>query len=311
MPQDLLLLVLAYKRQLTFGIVSSSGVPFPVKSFFTAPRLYLRDMQTPGSANWRRAIWELNICSDGEKVLEASLSHQDPAHRLPAFTDILGLWCRWLPIDGLSTNVIDNPFPFPLTTMGERHESRNVWRSELKRRATTLSEPCKHVLGFYDSWEKQNPRFFARCYRLWNTEPIFRQAFDATTQFFCCTEGLDFDLLYTDLIPCHIEVNAHSLQQAEENISNGHDKTRDSASLPNNRDPIFTERAYIYAENVPKFVEKMERRGPSFAKFSYEDVWWMMMMRLHAWTMGVQWQDRKGVKIPSEHYENPARVYIL
>jgi len=34
-------------------------------------------------------------------------------------------------------------------------------------------------------------------------------------------------------------------------------------------------------------------------------------MRLHAWTMGVQWQDRKGVKIPSEHYENPARVYIL
>jgi hypothetical protein len=45
---------------------------------------------------------------------------------------------------------------------------------------------------------------------------------------------------------------------------------------------------------------------------SYEDVWWMMMMRLHAWTMSVNWVDDKGgVKIPSEYYYSPARVYIL
>jgi hypothetical protein len=42
-----------------------------------------------------------------------------------------------------------------------------------------------------------------------------------------------------------------------------------------------------------------------------EDAWWLMMMRLHCWTMGITLVDREGVKIPSEYYNNPTWVYIF
>ena len=279
-------------------------------------RLYLRHEQLPVEASLSRALKDLGICHDGKKALKASLSHQDPAHRLPALTDILGLWCKWLPIEGITSNVIDNPFPFPLTTMGERHESRNVWKEELKKHEKTLSGPCAQVLQFYNDWENCDPRGFRR-FRSQNAvfnakrRSVFRKGFDAATRYLQNTEGLGVLGMYDFCVPCHIDINASSLQKAKENIRIGHDKTRDSASLPQDRDPIFTERAYIYLENIPDFVLEMESRNPSEERFSYEDVWWMMMMRLHAWTISVQWLDREGVKIPSEHYENRMRVYIL
>jgi hypothetical protein len=297
---------------LTLGIISNGGVLTSLWSL----ELRLREKQLSEAVNLSRGPHSLRISPEAERALEASFSHQDPAHRLPAFTDILGLWCKWLPVETVSSNVIDNPFPFPLSTMGERHESRNVWKLELDRRETTLSEPCKQVLRFYNDWKDYDPCAFKDIPRLnisnrpaWRE--FYRRAFDVVTQYLHTTEGLSDLGMYVFYIPCHVDINAFSLQQAEENIKNGHDKTRDSASLPDDRDPIFTERAYIYAENVPKFVEEMERRRPSDGKFSYEDVWWMMMMRLHAWTMSVEWVDREGVKIPSEYYDNPARVYIL
>jgi hypothetical protein len=293
---------------LTLGIISSAGGLEDLTSAFYFFELRLRDKQLPEAVNLSRGPHSLRISSEAERALETSLSHQDPAHRLPAFTDILGLWCKWLPVETALKNVIDNPFPFPLSTMGERAESRNVWKSELERREATLSEPCKQVLRFYNDWEEYDPYGFKDIPPL---RAIYRKAFDAATRYLHTTKGLSHLNMYQCYIPCHVDVNAFSLQQAEENIKSGHDKTRDIASLPDDRDPIFTERAYIYVENVPKFVEEMERRRPSRGKFSYEDVWWMMMMRLHAWTMSVEWVDREGVKIPSEYYDNPARVYIL
>ena len=273
--------------------------------------------QLPKEMDLSRVLKSLRTSADGEKALEASLSHPDPAHRLPAFTDILGLWCKWLPSEEIASNVIDNPFPFPVTTMGERQESRNIWRLELEKRETTLSDPCKQVLRFYNDWKawdasfsstKLRPGYF-RTATTWRA--IFHRAFDDTTRYLKYTEGAGLWELYGFYIPCHIGVNATSLRQAEENIKSGHNKSRDSASLPEGLDPLFTERAYIYAENVPKFVKEMELRRPSDGKFSYEDVWWMMMMRLHAWTMCVEWVDREDVVLSSEHYNNPARVYIL
>lgn len=75
------------------------------------------------------------------------------------------------------------------------------------------------------------------------------------------------------------------------------------------------ERAYIYTENIPTFVAAaemgMEEEGCSLDGLCFEEAWWMMMMRLHAWTMGHKWVDRKGVKIPSEYYQNPTLVCIL
>jgi hypothetical protein len=249
------------------------------------------------------------------------MSHSGPAHRLPAFTDIIGLFPRWLPIENSRINAVDNPFPFPLTTMGERPETRSIWRSVLKKQEATLSDVCKQVLQFYESWEQEDPQAFKRYYRIYPREAwmaFFKDAFDKTSSYFAPIISSNEYMkrsFYKQIVSCHITVNAHSLQQAEENIKTGLNKTRDSNSLPPDQDPIFTERAYIYAENVPKFVETMKKKKGPYGGFAdnlaYEDLWWMMMMRLHAWTMSVRWEDRGGVKISSEYYNNPARVYIL
>jgi hypothetical protein len=129
--------------------------------------------------------------------------------------------------------------------------------------------------------------------------------------------------MYTDLVKAHVETNAHSLQEAEANIKAGHNKGRDDIRVPGRKvpgtndvyrgDPIFTERAFLYADNISKVVEYMEKIDIREAskRPCYEDAWWMMMMRLHAWMMSIRLVDREGVKISSEDYENPARVYIL
>jgi hypothetical protein len=115
--------------------------------------------------------------------------------------------------------------------------------------------------------------------------------------------------MYTDLVKAHVETNAHSLQEAEANIKAGHNKGRDDIRVPGTNDvyrgdPIFTERAFLYADNISKVVEYMEKIDIREAskRPCYEDAWWMMSIRL---------VDREGVKISSEDYENPARVYIL
>jgi hypothetical protein len=310
---------------MAYGIISSGQVGFSFKHF----DLHLRHPQLPATLELSRAFTIMGIQGDAEVALRNSISHPVPAHRLPAFTDVIGLWCEWLPIQGIQTNVLDNPFPFPLTTMGERPESRNVWRSVLKEQEATLSDPRKQVLQFYDSWIQGDPEAFTQYHRIRSNRAwmaFFKDAFDITSAYLTHILGKGQDgplyiynqdgqqyLLRSWLVGCHVTTNAHSLQQAEENIKTGHDKTRDSDSLPQNRDPVFTERAYIYAENVPQFVERMKKsQVHDHAKnIAYEDVWWLMMMRLHAWTMSVQWVDRGGIQIPSEYYDNSARVYIL
>ncbi|CAI9627528.1 unnamed protein product [Alternaria burnsii] len=282
--------------------------------------LLLRTTQSPQDLELKQPFSVLDIYGDAKIALEASLSHPDPAHRLPAFTDVMGLWGNWILLESLGTNKIDNPFPFPLTTMGERPESRHVWRSELRKQESSLSDTRKRVLQFYDDWELHDPQRFVNNYRLYTTSDrqftFFKKAFDDTTAYFDGTSKAidpDFsDRTYELLISAHISVNAHSVEQAEKNVKNK--VVRENDSLPDSLDPIFKERAYIYAENVPKFVEGMKRSRFHDPKknISYEDIWWILMMRLHAWTMSVNWvDDRRGVKIPSEHYYSPARVYIL
>jgi hypothetical protein len=282
--------------------------------------LHLRNTQSPSDLELKQPFSCLKINGDAKVALEASLSHKDPAQRLPGFTDIIGLWCDWIPLRNLPTNTIDNPFPFPLTTMGERPESRNVWRSELGKQVSLLSDARKLVLQFYDNWEVQSSKHFVSNYRVQTISDsqvaFFKKAFDDTTAYLDkCFEAVNADyyfLIYRILVRVHISINARSVEQAEENIKNN--VARGTDSLPNNLDPVFKERAYIYADNIPKFVEEMERydfNGPE-KNISFEDIWWILMMRLHAWTMSVNWvDDRGGVKIPSEYYHSTARVYIL
>jgi hypothetical protein len=94
------------------------------------------------------------------------MSHPEVAQRLPGFADILGLWPGWLPIPGLPVNLVDNPFPFPLQTMGERHEARVVWMWVLKQQEPTLSDTKKQVLKFYEDWLKFEPGRFRTYYRV-------------------------------------------------------------------------------------------------------------------------------------------------
>lgn len=278
--------------------------------------LLLRNKQAPEVPDLRHSLDILGIHGDVRLALEASISCQDPAHRLPGFTDIIGLFCKWPLIDNIALNAIDNPFPFPLTTMGERPESRNVWRLLLKRQEAQLSHRKKHVLQFYESWEGLAPWKFEGEYRVERTDTreldFFKKAFDDTTAYLEHTLGGLYVPLYSQAVRCHISINVHSYEQALHYTGTPPIKKRDG-QLPNSLDFIFIERAYIYAENVPKFVEEIKKshHHNGNKNISYEDVWWTMMMRLHAWTMSVRWIDREGVKIPSEYHDNPIRVYIL
>ena len=278
--------------------------------------LLLRDKKAPEVPDLRHSLDIMGIHGDARIALETSIPCQDPAHRLPGFTDIIGLFCKWLPIDNIALNAVDNPFPFPLTTMGERPESRNVWRLLLKSQEAQLSDPQRHLLKFYNDWERLAPWKFNDECRIDRTETrdldFFKKAFDDTTAYFGNALGGLYVPLYSHAVRCHISINVHSYEQALKNIATQPQNGRGD-QLPAGLDPTFTERAYIYAENVRKFVEEMEKsrhHNPS-KNVSYEDVWWTMMMRLHAWTMSVRWMDRDWVKIPSEYYGNPTRVYIL
>jgi len=278
--------------------------------------LLLRNKQTPDVPDLRHSLDIMGIHGDARLALEASISCQDPAHKLPGFTDIIGLFCKWPLIDNMALNAVDNPFPFPLTTMGERPESRNIWKLLLKAQEAHLSNRKKHVLQFYESWEGLAPWSFREPTRIHRTETreldFFKKAFDNTTAYLEHTLGGLYVPLYSQAVRCHISINVHSYEQALQNIATPPGTVRVD-QLPAAMDPIFTERAYIYADNVPKFVEQMEQshHHNGNKNISYEDVWWTMMMRLHAWTMSVRWMDREGVKIPSEYYDNPIRVYIL
>lgn len=87
---------------------------------------------------------------------------------------------------------------------------------------------------------------------------------------------------YVALIGAHLTVNAHSLEQADENIAAGRSRN-DSRTGHNLWDTIFTERAFVYVDNIPKFVEKMVADAndkPLDDAQSLEDAWWMLMVRM-------------------------------
>jgi hypothetical protein len=205
--------------------------------------------------------------------------------------------------------------------MGETLEARVAWMSLLKRQEPTLSKYQRRVVQFYEYWLGTEPNRFRQYYRvLGNSDrdlemtQFFQDRFEEASKF----PKQNVGSMYSELVKAHIEANAHSLQKAEANIKTGHNKSRADIPVPGTSepyegDPIFTERAFLYAENVSKVVKHMEEIDTREAsqRPSYEDAWWMMMMRLHAWMMSIRLVDRERVKIPSESYDNPARVYIL
>ena len=255
-------------------------------------------------------------------ALEESLDHRSPMQHLPGFADILGLWPEWLRIRKWGDVRVENPFPIPVTVMGQRSEGRVVWRLVLKQQEAKLSEQQKLVLNLFNHWEADHPeQFYDDWRRRWNTTEVnllnsfLVQVFDQADQALqVCAHGR-----YYDLVQSHITINVQSLKQAEMNIENKHTHKLDAIVHPDLKrpyesDPILIERAFLYAENVAKVVESAEDKDiwpPSKDEISYEDVWWWMMLRSQAWCMSHEVIQREGIQIPSEFFDSPARVYIL
>jgi hypothetical protein len=150
----------AYNNQMACGIlvaypsfnrghVTTPSIRSYVQQMWDLP---LRDARLPAENQIDRAFSILELDHETRAVLRTSLSHRHPDQRLPAFTDVLGLWSDWLPLPGNKhTNIVDNPFPIPVTTMGNIPESRMIWMIHLRQQRATLSDPKKQMLEFLES----------------------------------------------------------------------------------------------------------------------------------------------------------------
>ncbi|CAO2649567.1 Nn.00g069520.m01.CDS01 [Neocucurbitaria sp. VM-36] len=260
------------------------------------------------------------------KYLEYSLSRQSPAQRLPGFVDIMGMWSSWILVQGSRLNTVDNPFSIPVVTMGERAEARVLWRWLLKQHQSTLSDQRKRILQIYDDWEKSEPRRFYEDYvvmgNMFQDEEMmtyFKRIFDEAETYL--TSPPMSSTLATKLIQKHLRLNVYSIRQAEKDeLKHPNHRWQPQCDVPGpssgnwyQGDAMFKERAFIYANNVSKVVEEMEKSDglePS-QRPNYEDAWWMLMLRMQAWTMSIKMVTREGVKVPSHYYNNRTKVYIL
>ena len=247
-----------------------------------------------------------------------SVKHQKLGHHWPAFVDILGLWSEWIPLHGSPINTVISPIGHRVFTMGEVYEARVVWRWLLREREKhgRLSIIQTRLLGFYDSWEQKDPHLYNHYYWLPTNDPkqmterdFFKQMYDETTAFFM-DQGAENPMYYVTLVGAHISVNAHSLKEADDNVKAGKSRN-DGRTGQNLWDTLFTERAFIYVDNIPKIVDDMDVRcNGKCDSDSVEDAWWMLMVRMQCWEMGVNRVVQKSC-VPSSYYNSPTRVYIL
>ena len=91
---------------------------------YSGAQLSVRNDEKTLEGQLNHILSSLYMPDEVKKPLMESFAHQHPASRLPGLADILGLCTNWLSDPSLKTNIVDNSFPFPITTMGERGESR-------------------------------------------------------------------------------------------------------------------------------------------------------------------------------------------
>ncbi|KAF2823684.1 hypothetical protein CC86DRAFT_58612 [Ophiobolus disseminans] len=294
--------------------------------------LHLRDTRLPVITQISRAFDILQLDEDTRFILQQSLTHKHSAHILPSFADLLGLWTDNLVLPNIYVNIVESPFPIQINPMGGRPESRAVWRWYLRNRIRTPVQPHKQPLDLYEEWASKEPGFaFYGCesdHRVAIPEITYYESIlDQTMSYF----GQFSDSFYEALIRAHINVNSQSLNQADENIRTGRNQPRPRIPRGNTLyqgDPIFTERAFLYAENLEKIVASLNPtrfggygRVAQIGAFStpcngalepdIEEAWWMLMLRMQAWNMIHNVVHREGVTAPHHYYDDPSRVYIL
>jgi hypothetical protein len=241
------------------------------------------------------------------EAIRQSIDHANEVHHWPGFTDLMGLWSEWIPLDDSPINTVIGPMGHRVYTMGEVHESRVIWRWLLKEREKQgcLSTVQKSILEFYDMWEARDVDRFSRYYSIapnnhssMAEREFFRNMYDTTTVFFKDRiRDTRIRMFYVMLVGSHLAVNARSLIEADENIKN----TKVRPFGQDLHDQIFRERTFIYVENIPKVVQDVidrcdedtlrdDRLVPEMPVVELEpemlkDAWWMLMIRMQCVSM--------------------------
>lgn len=313
-------------QQMACGII-----PGNKSSSFETWDIPLRaERQDPSPDLILSALNRLDVGPDATAAILDSISHGNSGSHWPAFVDLLGMWSDWLPLDGSRITSVCSPIGHRIFTMMEVYEARVVWRWHLQQAYTRspyfqspLSEQMQKVLEYYNTWEAKYDRRFYHYSRLLGNKSsdgeqvrFFKDIFDATTDYFIAMARRYSDhyerrgntTFYVDLICSHIIVNSHSLKEADSKINAGQHRNDGRVGV-HLWDTLFVERAFIYADNVPKVIDGMEKLG--YPRTDIEDAWWMLVIRGQAWEMGINRIDDKSMIVPSNYYNSPTRVYIL
>jgi hypothetical protein len=307
--------------------------------FNCATDLLLRDRNKPVEAQLSHTFRFLELDEFTIETLHQSLAHKSTTQILPGFADLLGLWSDWVPIPiteqhvvrmnlalerGYNANIAESPFPIDVESMGQRLEPRVVWRYLLKRHVSD-SLQLKRVVAIYDEWESTNPDKFrtrlGHCFVDGDENSKIMASFSKAV--FLETQ-LYFERLgavpYWYLVKAHVVVNAQSVKQAELNMQSGVKRPQILEPQGTNHyqgDPTFTERAFVYVENIPDVISKVRSEMATsgfraiFSPIEFEEAWWMMMLRMQVWNISVKLVMREGLTIPHQYYGDPSRVYIL
>lgn len=288
------------------------------------------------------ALKDMRVIGEGigyaaEEAIRASTKRSTTNQFWPAFVDLFCLWMDWMPVPGSPITKVHRPVAVRTFTMGEAYEARVVWRWILTQQ-TNPSGPKKEVLNRFNSWHARYTDSFVAYYepgRKGNQPEemdfleFFRDIFEKTTKYFEAMElkyrrtssegngssrfaSAKLSTFYANLVCSHVKVNALSLQEAEVSIAAGKHRNDKRVGMQL-RDTLFTERAFVYADNVHLMVEEMRGRGYDGVDSvrDIEDAWWMLMLRAQVAEMGMVRVPNPSMKVPSSYYVSPTRVYIM
>jgi hypothetical protein len=289
----------------------------PGNKDFRLQDLYFRDQLQESITDSIVALLNgLGVVGGSLDAIRRSADHKSTWHHWPGFSDIMALWCDWVPLRGSSINSVISPIGQRLDTMCGAYEARVVWRWILQEqdKAGNISKTRKRVLELYNQWVQEEPSRFYQNYTLAFPETaydrhisFFKKTYDETTRAFekACRKGSSS--LYIELVLSHIRTNAYSLEEADEHIKAG--TSRNDGRVGHNLwDTLFTERAFQYVDNLPNVIFLMTQNG--YPEDVVEDAWWMLMLRGQCWEMGVNRVVQKSC-VPSSYYNSPTKVYIL
>ena len=115
--------------------------------------LYYRDnIQASETDSVVASLTDFGLLEGAVDAIKRSTKHKSTVHYWPGFSDILGLWSDWTPLEGSSINSVISPIGQRLHTMCEAYEVRVVWRWLLQEeeKTGTISSQRQWVFDSYN-----------------------------------------------------------------------------------------------------------------------------------------------------------------